>query len=155
MHSRRSVLNALLLTSALAFAPSLASAQDGTSGTATAKGDTGSAKAKSPPDKGKTAKKQSKKTSKKKKKGEKDEEGRGIQPPAQITTTIKPGTPTDSNGNPSVIIAPGPTAQGPGVVDNGTGGGISDSGGTTTGVGPGTGAPGGVPAVPPPISPDM
>ena len=158
MHSRRSVLNTLLLTGALAFAPSLASAQD--TGAATSAGGSVTTGGGGPSTaQTKTASKKKDTKKKKKSKSDKDEDGESGGPQtAQITTKIDQGTPDQNTGNPSVVIAPGPTAQGPGVVDNGSGGGgTTDTGGSGgTGTGGGTPAgPGGTPVVPPPVSPDM
>jgi hypothetical protein len=73
--------------------------------------------------------------------------------PAQVEMKVEEGTPGAEDSNPSVIIAPGPTASGPGVVDNGTTGGGPDTGGGGTGGGD-TGTVTPIPVVPPPpISP--
>jgi hypothetical protein len=69
--------------------------------------------------------------------------------PAQIQQKIDQGTPDPDENNPSVIIAPGPQASGPGVIDDGSGGGpdFGGTGGSDVGV---------IPVVPPPpVSPTM
>ena len=79
--------------------------------------------------------------------------------PAQVEMKVEQGTPGAEDSNPSVVIAPGPTASGPGVVDNGTSGGGGDLGGDTGGDTGGGDTGGGttpVPVVPPPpLSPMM
>lgn len=151
MHSRRSVRNVVLVAGALALAaPSLAVAQDQpvapsgeTVGTATATSKDAAKK-----------KKVDKKKKKKKKKDDEKSDGSAAEgvAPATVETTLDEGTPDGEDYNPSVIIAPGPTADGPGVVDNGTGG-DSGFGGDTWGGDTGGGDAPVVP--PPPLSPTM